>query len=180
MDYLNEMCTAYRLFIFIILVLFINEHPFLFIALFFLAGSLYAQIAYQGFEQNALDTWPVTFSTPPCTNGADQWDYENGTIGGITASTGAQFWAIQDLNGNCGSAAGESITTSVFNLSNCTSVSVSFDYNAVGFDSGDDIFYELFFDGAGQGPVNIVNVGVGGVSTPGWVTETIAVPNPVN
>ncbi len=34
------------------------------------------QIAINSFEQTNADTWtPITFSTPPCANGADQWDH---------------------------------------------------------------------------------------------------------
>lgn len=141
--------------------------------------SVLGQVAYQGFEQNAGDTWPVNFSTPPCTSGSDQWDYEPGTLGGISANAGAQFWGIQDLDGGCGSSTFETITTSAYDVSACSGVTVSFDYNCVGYDAGDDIKYQMVYDGIPQAEIVVIN-GTSNLSTPGWVTENINVPGGTN
>lgn len=136
--------------------------------------SLQAQIAYQGFEQNAADTWGTTFSTPPCTNGADRWDFST-ALNAIVPSAGTQFWGVQDLNGNCGGAS-ETITFADFPLGGATGVTIAFDYDIVGFDNGDDVFYTVVLDGVQQPQVQLVNGG-GGFTTGGYLTETINIPN---
>lgn len=139
-----------------------------------LSTSLSGQIAYQGFEQNSSDTWNTTFSTPPCNTSGDIWDYSTG-FSSLVPSVGAQFWGVQDLEGNCGGSAGESITFATTNVSAFTSVSISFDYDIVGFDNGDDVFYTVILDGVPQPQVQLVN-GSSGFSTGGYVTETIVIP----
>jgi hypothetical protein len=128
------------------------------------------QIAYNGFEENAGDTWTATFSTPPCTNGADAWDYSTG-LSNVNVPMGSQMWGITDLNGNCGGTGFESITFATTNVSAYTGVTVSFDYRVFGWDNGDDMKYEVFEDGTGQGEVLFVD----GNSnlTAGWTTVTI-------
>ena len=131
-------------------------------------------IAIQSFE-TAGDTWtPITFSTPPCTNGSDRWDYST-SLSTITPSDQNQFWGIQDLNGNCGGSGFESISLPNVDVSSCSNVTFSFDYNAIGYDNGDDIMYELFYDGVSQGQVVVVN-GAGNFSTGGWITESVNIP----
>lgn len=137
--------------------------------------ALQAQIAYHGFEQNAADTWGATFSTPACSAGGDVWDYST-TLGGIVPSVGAQFWGVEDLNGNCGSGAGETITFATTNVSAFTGVSISFDYNIIGYDLGDNVFYTLTLDGVAQTQVQLVTGG-GNFTTGGYLTETISIPN---
>lgn len=136
-----------------------------------------AQIAYHGFEQNATDTWGATFSTPACNTGGDIWDYSTG-FSGLLPSAGTQFWGVQDLNGNCGSAAGETITFADVNVSTFTGISIDFDYNIVGYDNGDDVFYTVVLDGVPQAQVQLVTGG--GFSTGGYLTETINIPNGTN
>lgn len=143
------------------------------------ALSLQAQIAYHGFEQNASDTWGATFSTPACTNGGDIWDYST-NLSGIVPSAGTQFWGVQDLEGNCGSSAGETITFADVNVSSFTGVTINFDYNIVGYDGGDDVFYTVVLDGTPQTQVQLVTGATGGFSTGGYVTETINIPNGTN
>ncbi len=135
------------------------------------------QIAYHGFEQNAGDTWNVTFSTPPCTNGQDRWDYST-SLSSIIPSAGTQFWGITDLNGNCGSAGGETMTFSNISVTGQVGVFISFDYNILGYDLNDDVFYTVVIDGIDQPEVQLIDgVNGGGVSTTGYATETINIPN---
>ena len=146
----------------------------LFIVLFLSNFSFAQNIAIQSFESSG-DTWtPMTLSTPACTNGSDRWDYST-TLSSINPSDGSQFWGIQDLNGNCGGSGFESISLPDVDVSSCTNVTFSFDYNAIGYDNGDDIKYELFYDGISQGQTVVVN-GNSNFSTGGWVTETINIP----
>jgi hypothetical protein len=149
----------------------------------FWATSLSGQIAYQGFEQNASDTWNATFSTPACNISGDIWDYSTG-FSSLVPSVGTQFWGVQDLTGNCGAATGESITFATTNVASFTSVSISFDYDIVGFDNGDDVFYTVVLDGAAQPQVQLIDGGTGSPSgsgtgattTGGYLTETITIP----
>ncbi|MEM6297968.1 MAG: IPT/TIG domain-containing protein [Bacteroidota bacterium] len=134
----------------------------------------WGQIAYQGFEQNASDTWGITFSTPPCTSGGDVWDYST-TLGTLSPSAGSAFWGVQDLDGNCGSAAGETISFASTSVAGFTGVTIRFDYNIIGFDNGDDVFYTVTIDGFAQPQVQLVN-GNSNFSTGGYVTETINIP----
>ncbi|MCT4580702.1 MAG: T9SS type A sorting domain-containing protein [Flavobacteriales bacterium] len=142
-------------------------------------GSFSAQttIAIQSFEPSG-DTWiPMTLSTPACTNSGDVWDYST-SIGSISPNHLTQFWGIADLNGNCGGTGFETITLPNVDVSLYTSVTFSFDYNVVGFDNGDDLKYELFYDNVSQGEVVVVN-GTSNTSTGGWITESVNIPNTV-
>ncbi len=150
---------------------------FIFITLLFISKFSFGQIAIQSFETSG-DTWtPITFSTPPCTNGSDRWDYST-SLSSISPSHLSQFWGIRDLNGNCGGSGFESISLPNVDVSSCTNVIFSFDYNVIGYDNGDDIKYELFYDGISQGQTVVVN-GSSNFSTGGWVTESVNVPSTV-
>lgn len=139
-------------------------------------STLQAQIAYQGFEQNASDTWGITFSTPPCTNGSDRWNYST-SLSSISPSAGTQFWGVQDLNGNCGGAS-ETMTFATTSVATHTGVTIQFDYNIVGYDNGDNVFYTVILDGVAQPEVQLVTGG--GFSTGGFLTETVNIPNGTN
>jgi len=137
-------------------------------------------IAIQSFETSG-DTWiPLNFSTPPCSSNNDIWNYST-QLSGINPSHGSQFWGIQDLDGGCGGNNFETITLPNINISTFSNVIFSFDYNAVNFDAGEDLKYELFFDNISQGEVIVVN-GVMGNSdnTNGWKTETVSIPDSVS
>lgn len=140
-------------------------------------GSYFSQttIAKHSFETSG-DTWAIqSLSTPDCNISGDVWSVES-SLSSITPSDGAMFWGIRDLTGNCGSSAGESITFANVDVSSFTGVSLKFDYQVIGYDSGDDMFYEVFLDNIGQGQVQVVN-GNSNFSTGGWLTETISIPN---
>lgn len=130
-------------------------------------------IVYQGFESG--DTWGYTLSTPDCNSSGDVWSVES-SLGGITPAVGSNFWGIQDLNGNCGSSAGETITFDTENIIGISDVEISFQYRANGFDSGDDLTYTVTIDGVAQPEVTLVD-GYSNYSTSGWETETISIPN---
>jgi len=133
----------------------------------------YGQIATQSFEASG-DTWtPLTFSTPPCTT-VDTWDYTT-SLSAITPSDGAQFWGIHDLNGTCGGAGFETITFPSQNISTYTGVTISFDYYTIGFDTGDDLGYEIWEDGVQV--VDLINLND---NTGGWTTISYNVTAAVN
>lgn len=160
--------NKYSLKIFILCLLFLSIN----------LNKVYSQIAIQSFETSG-DTWtPITLSTPACTNGSDIWDYST-SIGSISPSHLNQFWGIRDLNGNCGGSGFETISLPDVDISLYTGVTFSFDYNVVGFDNGDDLKYQLFYDNIAQSEVVIVN-GSSNYSTSGWVTETVNIPNTVS
>ena len=101
-------------------------------------------IAIQSYE-NSGDTWlPLNFSTPPCSNNNDIWNYST-QLSGINPSHGNQFWGVQDLDGSCGGTGFETITFPNINFFSFTDVIFSFDYNAIGFDNNEDLKYELFY-----------------------------------
>ncbi len=146
----------------------------------FIPSQAQTVIAKQSFEASG-DTWtPLNFSTPPCTVGNDVWNYVT-SLSSITPNEGTRFWGIRDLNGSCGGNGFETITLPDVNITSFSDVAFSFDYNAIGFDNNDDLKYELFYDGASQGEVIVVN-GANGNSdnTNGWLTETVSIPNSVN
>ncbi len=134
--------------------------------------------AIQSFEDSG-DTWSsIAFSTPPCTNGADVWNY-SASLGGITPNNGSKFWGVQDLNGNCGGTEFESITLPNVDVSSYSSNIFSFDYTVIGFDNGDDIKYELFYDNVSQGEILLID-GSDNFSTNGWETESVNIPDTVD
>lgn len=151
----------------------------------FITSSVYAQIAYQGFEPTApANEWVVTSSIPPCTTGGDIWAPVN-TLGSLIPSAGSTFWGVQDLAGPCGSFNGETLTFSSTSVAGFTNVNIQFDYDITGFDNGDDIFYTVILDGVRQTQVFLIEggtgtpagAGTGATSTNGYITETITIPN---
>ena len=151
---------------------------------FFILGHLTLQsqtvIAKQSFEASG-DTWtPLNFSTSPCTNNNDIWDYVT-NLPSINPNDGNQFWGIRDLDGNCGGNGFETITLPNVDISSITNVTFSFDYNAINFDNDEDLKYELFYNNVSQGEVIVVNgVGGGSDNTNGWLTETVSIPTSVS
>jgi len=155
---------------------FMKKSIFYFGTLLWIVNS-YSQntIAYQSFE-NSDDTWlPLSFSTPPCSNNNDVWNYVS-SLGGVNPSDGNQFWGIRKLDGSCGGDNFETITLPNIDISPYANVAFSFDYYADNFDNGEDLKYELFYDDISQGEVIVVN-GVGGPSdnTNGWRSETVSI-----
>ncbi len=147
-----------------------------FLVLNIVMSSLYAQItiANQSFE-TTNENWNFTTSTPPCSSGDDSWNYHV-SLENIYPSDGLQFWGVRDLNGDCGGSDFESLTFSNINISEYRDVVLSFDYNAFELDNGDDIKFEVFLDDVSQGEV-IIFEGNSNLSTNGWETATIYIPN---
>ena len=84
-------------------------------------------IARNSFESSG-DNWLVkSFSTPPCTDDNDSWNYHT-KLDSIEPSNGNQFWGIKDLNGNCGSSGFESIEFEAIDIRQYRQVTIRFDY----------------------------------------------------
>ena len=134
-----------------------------------------AIIASYGFEK-AENTWsdPI-FSTPPCTLGGDTWNFHS-TLGNISPSEGDYFWGIQDLNGNCGSSGFETIELPFVDISGFRNVVLSFDVQVQGYDNGDDMKYQVWFDDQVQSEIFFIEGG-DDLTTNGWNTVKIIIPN---
>ena len=147
--------------------------------LFYLIQT-YAQttvIFKQGFETSG-DNWAIeNLSTPPCTNGDDTWNYHN-TLDTILPAEGESFWGIQDLNGNCGSSDFEYLDFKTIDISTLRDVQLSFQVQVIGFDNGDDMKYQLWFDGISQEEVVFIE-GQNDFSTDSWLTVSMSIPNKV-
>ena len=115
---------------------------------------------------------------------------------GITTSGGGKFLAnninyspitnnflfLQDLqceNGDgCANTTGTGILTfDSVDISGRQNVKFSFDYDVYQFDTADDVFYELFYDGLSQGEVQFID-GLSNLTVEG--TISINIPSTVN
>ena len=137
----------------------------------------YAQtsIAAYSFEASG-DNWgePI-FSTPPCTLDDDTWNTHS-SLGSIVPSEGDFFWGIQDLNGNCGSSGFEQIEFANVDVSQFRNVILSFEFQVLGYDNGDDMKYQLWLDDQPQPEVLFIDGG-NNLSTDGWSQISINIPN---
>ncbi|CAG5079237.1 proprotein convertase P-domain-containing protein [Parvicella tangerina] len=79
------------------------------------------------------------------------WGITNSLANVNYASITGNFWGLNDINDN------DIITFNSVNVSGVANVGISFDYDVFEFDSGDDVFYEVFIDGVGQGSVQLIN-----------------------
>ena len=134
----------------------------------------------QSFENDSLTGWSYSTDPAPFNVGSDKWDTLKTLSTNLTTmpSDSSYFWGVQDLaNGNGGTATGDSGTIS-FNYytlpSTATNVAITFDYDVSGFDTGDDVEYEVFENNVSKGIMSLVAGGVGGVSQKGNAAITIA------
>lgn len=137
-------------------------------------------IVFQGFEGNSNDSWTYTLSPIACNDGGgDVWDVVSslGSIG--NSNSGMNFFGVQDLEGNCGTVDGGTLSFNTIDISGYNDVVLSFAINVDGYDvaNGDSISYELIYDNISQG-TSIITVG-SPYSTTGWEQISNAVPNSV-
>lgn len=140
------------------------------------APTCFATQSFEGAGTWSFTPSPAIYNTDGSTTvsgDADVWDVIEEFTGDISgASDGSFFWGMQDLdNGNGGGNFDHILAFTDINIAGYTSVEVSFDYYTIGFDAGDDLQYELLFDGVSQG-VNTLNPNSGAWTT---VTETVPV-----
>lgn len=153
----------------------------------FIAGAVNGQIFFQGFESSGADNWG--FSTSPATynTSGDVWAVVSslGTI--ASASEGSSFWGMQDLdNPNGGGSFNHIIEFNSVDISSYGTVQLTFDYNAFGFDAGDDLLYQIAISTDGTDATDfgseiflIDGLNNGGVSTTGWDTLTLTLDSSV-
>ena len=154
--------------------------------IFSILGVLVATIAIQAqtiltsqsFESGPSTGWSYTTNPAAFSVGTDIWDTVT-TLSSVTTmpTDATHFWGVQDLANatNGGTAVGDSGTISFasYTIPANTNVSVSFDYDVVGFDANDDVDYEVFENGTSKGIVNLVVGATGGTSSSG--TESISI-----
>lgn len=164
-----------------------------FVAVLIFCPNAYAAIIVSQSFETSGGTWsfsanPVTYNTestgdPLEVNGSeDVWATISEFTGDIdSGSNGDRFWGIQDLdNTNGGGSMDHVLSFENQDTTGLSGVSVSFDYNAVDWESTDSMRYILYLDDSPQAEVDLTVGGVGGSSTSGWTTETIAIPDSTN
>ena len=115
------------------------------------------EVAFQSFEGG--DSW--NYTTDPTTfnvSGA-VWDVADNSFHsfGTIPSNGTNFFGIQDLNSTNGTSGFGSIDFETISVAGLSDVVVKFDYEVDGFDSDDDMKYELFEDNISQGEVVFID-----------------------
>ncbi len=129
------------------------------------------EIVKQSFEGSG---WSYTES-PSAYSGSDVWDIATAR-NSLSPTDGSNFWFITDIvNGSGGTSGGvySTLTFSSQNISGYSSVEISFDYGVNGWDSGDDMAYEVFEDGVSTGEVKFVD-GSSNLTTSNTVTVSIS------
>ena len=144
-------------------------------------GGATINVYQNSFEQGAQDNWSFT-STPSAYDlNSDLWNYTNSNGSQANGSDGPNFWGIRDLNNNNGGGNFDhELIFQVIDISNLSNVSFSFDYYAEGFDNGDELKYELLYDGSSQGETIAFQGGSGGLGSNGWQNVSINIPDQVN
>lgn len=131
-----------------------------------------ASIAAQSFESSATDTWSYTEFPTTYNASGDVWAIE-GTRNSLNPTEGNNFWFMSDINNsNGGGAFKHTLTFTSQNVASYTNVKIEFDWGVNGFDTGDDMFYEVFEDGVSMGEVQFLD-GNSNLTTSG--TESIAI-----
>ncbi|MBD3225016.1 MAG: T9SS type A sorting domain-containing protein [Caldithrix sp.] len=145
------------------------------IAIFLIQFGLGDIIKHQSFE-DGTDNWNYTPTPEAFTDGEDVWNIVDNSWQNADLTTmpsdGSFFWGVQDLNSPMGTSDFGHLSFDSVHVTGYTNVTISFDYDVFEFDTGDDIKYEVFFDGVGQGEVLLID-GDSNYSTSG--TETINV-----
>ena len=120
---------------------------------------------------------PFTTNVALFNDGEDIFDIVD-TLDGIGPDDGTMFFGGQDVD-NPRTAAENGLGILTFDagqICQFTSARFVWRYNAQGFESVDDLSYELVIDGVAAGPVEFFAGGTGGVSTSGWQTASVAIP----
>lgn len=130
----------------------------------------------QDFE--GTNTLPFTTDPAPYTVGDDVWNVV-ASVGSISPSAtgGTMFWGGRDLdNPNGGNPDKHTLTFAANQICSVTTPTFTFEYHVDGYDSGDDFGYTLVLDGVAEPDVVLIDGGTGGVSSIGWQTATVTVP----
>lgn len=147
----------------------------------YIIGTLQAQdtILWQAFEPTAGDELPYTTDvTPHGTGGVPTWNRVD-RIKNIDTlpSGGTHFWAARDVENPQTGGPVARLSFDAGSICELTSARFVFSYQVVGYDGGDDFGYELYLDGFLQTKKLLVDGrNGGGVSTDGWVSDTVPIP----
>ncbi|TKS57572.1 T9SS type A sorting domain-containing protein [Mesohalobacter halotolerans] len=153
---------------------------------FLATGLSFGQTTIVEQDFDAASTWNYESDIPffDCNSGSDFLGIRDVSATGLDlAQLSTNILSEQDLESSCGTS-GEaiisfpSLTTST-DISTYTGVNLSFDYDVEGYNANsDEVHYELFYDGVGQGRV-VLQTG----STPGDDSEgsvSVNVPDTVD
>ena len=136
--------------------------------------TLYIQ-GFEGAREGQLD---YTTNVPPYgTGGLPTWNVVSRIKGIETAYADDHFWAARDADNALASDPVGRVIFDAGEICSLTSARFVFAYNVVGYDGGDDFGYELYLDGFLHEQVVLVDGrNGGGVSSDGWVTDTVRIP----
>jgi hypothetical protein len=147
------------------------------------ASAVAGTVAVQDFD-GGTPTWNYGSDVTPFDNGWGSDGYF-GTIDLASASPlswsgfSGTIFGENDLSdeGDNGTNGFATLSFSNVNISAVSGVQVSFEYQVDGYSAGDDVKYEVFHDGVGQGSVLLFD---GGVSSDTGATVTVSIPDLVN
>ena len=137
-----------------------------------------AVVVSQGFDAADSDNYGFTANPTPYNQagGTDVFSVTD-RVGGITAQSGGFFWGMRDLNNPGGGGNFDHVLSfDMVDLTGFENVVLSFFYNAVGYDAGDDLFYAVNGD-----RVQLIDgTNGGGLSTNGWERVTVSIADTVD
>ncbi|THH37575.1 lamin tail domain-containing protein [Neolewinella litorea] len=141
-------------------------------------GRAQDTIARQNFEPVAQPVLTYTTETAPYgSGGIPTWNVVDRIRGIEDAADGTRFWAARDVENTISGAPRSAITFDAGNICSLTSARFVFAYRVVGYDGGDDFGYVLHLDGFPEPEVILIDGrNGGGISTDGWVYDTVAIP----
>lgn len=138
-------------------------------------GPVTAASTFTEFRQDfdSQTNWNYTLDPASFNTSGDVWDVVS-SLGGLSNVSG-NFWGMQDLtNNNGGRSTFLFMEFDQVDVSGGNNVEIRFDWEVIGYDNGDDMQYEVFFDGVSQGVSQFVD-GASNLNDSG--TITIIVPN---
>lgn len=136
--------------------------------------SNYNILTIQDFDNNT--GWNYTVDPIFYNQNDDIWNIVNSLSN--VSSLGGYFLGCRDLNNSYGGGPdSHQITFNTVDTSSQSGLILSFKYEIFEFDNGDDVTYEISFDGVSQGVVTLIN-GNNDYSETG--TEVINIPDFVN
>ncbi|MEM9915146.1 MAG: hypothetical protein AAF911_09300 [Planctomycetota bacterium] len=128
-------------------------------------------IVVQDFDGGGPE-WAFTLDPVAGTFGSSSDVFEPVSSLPSTSVGSGNFLGARDIeNGDNPNGDFATASFATVDVSDLTDVEISFDYDVVGYDTGDSVEYEVFIDGVGSGSTALVTGGVGGISGSG--TETI-------
>ncbi len=150
--------------------------------LFFLLYSSCApaQTSYleNGFEGTGAESLPYNPDLSPYGTGSlPTWNRVTQLYHIPTPAEGNYFWAARDVENDRSGTPVARLRFDAGNICQLTSARFVFAYNVVGYDGGDEFGYELYLDGFPERQEIVIDGrNGGGVSTDGWVYDTVPIP----